>query len=508
MPSSLPKVHLPLPTQGIRADLDPFHVPPDALRDTTQNWLLRNGRVVTRPGVTTLGQSTGVNDPPIGITSYGFGTTRFLVQATTDEWWLYNITTGQWDNISDAGLLWSGSATAFPATFKVFNSGGTHYLLGVRGGNTPRAWDSNPANPFALFGGSAPEAQCIAIVADRVVLGNLQNGPNTVDVSAFQDHTSGWGVTETAVLVDTPGRIVSMNELSANQTAIYKEDAIYLASGTTGITPIRFDLHSAYVPGPASNRAVVSLPSRQQAVFTEEGEVFIFDGATYTHHPSSERVRTLFSANASITTSIKRLIHGFYDHVHNELWWFYVGSGSEISGPADAIVINMLNGSVWKQTFPYSFTASHYGDLLSTSDTFAPAAFLGRNTGQAYLLDGETDGGLSISAEMETGMSDLGDPTRTKTIHETDHYFTNPSNNQVLQVSIAASEGGETPLYSEGKDVALTPTTTGPYITSPRYANGNRVTTRHLGVKIEGISITSQIEYLGTSATMMARGNR
>jgi hypothetical protein len=235
MPSVHPKIPLPLPLQGIRPDVDDFHIPPDALRPASYNWLLRDGKIVTRPGVVTFANDPGTLIPLRVITYTDHNNTNRLVHSTTQRWFAYNTGTNQWDDISDAALLWN-SATA-QVEFRVFNSGGTAYLLGVNRLNTPRAWNSNPASDFTEFGGSAPVAGAIAICADRVLLGDLgvAGGGTQIDVSAFQDHTSGWGSVQTTTLVDTPGRIVAMSTCIAPirpappaKQALYRYRKLYM----------------------------------------------------------------------------------------------------------------------------------------------------------------------------------------------------------------------------------------------------------------------------------------
>lgn len=503
------KVHLPLPTQGIQADVDVFHVGPDSLLPTSYNWLFRNGKMVTRPGLTAIANDPSLA-PPLGMISYYDQSNQFhVVHSTTERWWRFNPGTNVWDDISDPLLLWDASL-AFPAVFRTFNSGGTVSLLGVNGIDTPRAWNSDPLSDFTLFGGNAPVAQCIAICADRILLGNLPLlDPSAVDVSAFQDFTTGWGVTQTAVLVNTPGFIVSMDELAANQTAIYKTSSIYLASGTTGLAPIRFDLHVANIAGPAGPRAVVPLTSGLHAIFTGDGELYTFDGINYAAHPASNQVRLLFEQNASDAAGARRQLHGFHDILHDELWYFYVAAGDELTGPRDAIVINLNNNSVWKANWNkagFSFTTSFMGEFIQGA--LARRAFVGQDTGQFYFLEGDNDAGLGLDVRMETGLSDLGDPTRVKTVEEAEHYFSNPASIQTPAISLLTSESGKDATVSTEQPITLTATSPGHYVSGHRSATGERITSRFVGMSIHDGDLTAPLEYRGSSITVVPRGAR
>ena len=514
MPSIHPKIQLPLPVQGIRADLDDFHLPPDALRSTSYNWLLRDGKMVTRPGLTTFANDPGTARPTAAIFFRDVNNTSHLVHATDTNWWRYDSSTNTWDDISDAGLLWSAGTLAAPATFRVFNSGGDTYLLGTSLGpnNTPRAWDTTPtSNVFTLFGGSAPAAHCIAIVGDRVILGALQTNRQAIDVSAFQDHTSGWGVTQTAVLAETPGPIVTMQELGINQCAVYKTNSIYIVSATTGLAPLRFDLHTANISGPMSVRAVVPISSSVHAVFTEESELFFFDGVNYSRHPASPMIQSLFLLDASTTITGTGSLHGHYNRRYNELWWFYSRAGLESLGQTDAIVVNLNNNSVWKANFfdnaQIPITAAHYGQVFS-STTRRPVFYLANSSGQFYTMEGNQDVNTSINANLETGLSDLGDPTQAKTLEETEHYFANPTATETPSVNILTSESGSAPTISPNRSLVLSASSTGPYRLGHRATGGGKITSRFMGIRIRDTGLTSPLEYRGTSLTIVPRGNR
>jgi hypothetical protein len=514
MPSVHPKIPLPLPLQGIRPDVDDFHIPPDALRSTSYNWMLDDGKIVTRPGFAVFANDTGIFDPIRVISYTDHNNTRRVVHSTTQRWWHYDPISNQWQDISDGALLWSSSTDA--VQFRVFNSSGVAYLLGVNQLNTPRAWDSDPAHDFTLFGGSAPVAGAIAIVADRVLLGDLgvAGGGTQIDVSGFQTHAAGWGITQTTTLVDTPGRIVTMLELGATQAAVYKTDAIYLASGNTGLAPIRFDLHSAYTPSPASPASVLPLSQTLHAIFTWDGELYLFDGATFTKHPSSDSVRQLFEQNAELGANVgHRKAHAYYNSKKNELRWYYTRDGLASLGPRDAISINLSNGSVWKLNYnksAFSFSTSYYGilNLVPGPSTLTNEVLLGSETGQFYREGGNTDAGTGIDAMMETGLSDLGDATRYKTIEETEHYFGPPASTQTPTVQILLSKSGESETVTPDATLTVDPAAAGPYVTGHRLADGSRPTSRFLGIRIQDDDLSAPLEYRGSSVLAIPRGSK
>lgn len=516
MASSRQPIPLPLPVQGARPDLDDFHVPPDALRSTSYNWLLRNGKIVTRPGLTALGQDVG-SDVPLGIATFvDSAGARHHIFASEQRWWRYLQATDTWEDITAAGNPWSGSVVV-PVDFRFFSSGGgSGFLIGVNGVNQPMVWRADPQVGGLLadtLTGNPPIARCIAIVADRVVLGHFffdPNDPSGVDVSAFQDHTSGWRTTQTATLVDSSGFIVSMNELGASRAAIYKTNSIYLASGTAGLAPIRFDIQVAETSGPISSATVVSLNAGLHAVFARDNHLYFFDGINYTRHSSSDKIRIEYEKNASVDPVGKAKAHAHYNRTHNELWFFYTRTGLELIGPRDAIVLNLNNGSIWNVNFTnaaFSFTASHFGEL-STTNSLRDVAFLGNSVGRIFLSEEGLDLTLPIDALMEQGLSDLGLPTLVKTVQETQHYFARPSSTQTPSVSVLASESGADPDVSDSQTLTITDSSVGPYFTGHRTAGGNSVTSRFVGIRIEDDSLTESLEYRGTSVTIAPRGTR
>ena len=509
MASIQPAIPVPLPVDGLRGDLDDFALPPTALRSNGRNLLLRDGQIVTRPGTTKIAQVTDVK--PIGMIDYEHSFTgHVLVHATQSAWWFYQNSSQTWIDVSDPSTPWANTG-AVGADFRVFNSGGNTYLIGVNGLDSPRAWDSLVANKWVTLGISAPAARALAIVADRLILAErgAVAGP-VIEVSAFQDPFSGWGTTQTAVLVDTPGDIISMKELGANQTAIYKDDAIHLTSGLTGNVPLRFDLWASSVPGPMSLRSVVPLNSRVHAILTADAEVYLFDGVSYNPHPSSERVQALVNANITPQSSSKLLTHGSYNPIANEIWWFYSRAGLEGVGARDAVVLNLINGSVWKVDYNdagLSFWASLFGTWFAGSG-FVERLFLGDNTGQFYIQEGNTDDGTAIGFEGETGLSPLGDATQDKTVLESEHYFANPSTNQTVNIGIRTSTAGQMSSSVESQALTLTPTNTKPYVTGHRKSNGERITSRFLGLNISGTALTEPVHYRGSTITVAPRGER
>ena len=512
MASVRPNLPLPLPIQGIRADLDDFHVPPDALRVGSFNWIWRDGKIVTRPGLTIFGEIPAGGKPPQQFIFYrDDNDERISVYATIKGWWRFDYDECTWVDISNPAIPIENTLSD-KSHFRVLSHSGSTFLLGVNATDLPVAWETPPtSNLFALFGGSAPAARYIAILADRVLLAGLPTGLSQVDVSAFQDHSSGWGVTQTATLIESPGLIVGMHEIGSNQVAIYKETSVYLASGTTGIAPIRFDLHTTDIPGPANSNCIIPLTRSIHAIFTQGGEMYTFDGINYAQHPATAKVRLLYEENRDTAINLTRRSHGFYNRHDNEIWFFYSRTGLESTGPQDAIVINLTNNSVWKIDFTKSgksFTASYYEEIKDQSGILRPKILLGEHSGQWYLLEGNNDDGTAIETQMHTGLSSIGDPTQAKTLEETEFYFQRPLSNQSFTVQITSSNAGETIASSAAQTVNLTTTSSGAYSSGVRTTASDRLTSRFFGVSVVASALTAPLTYIGTTLTPAQRGFR
>ena len=512
MPSVTPPFRLSVPTDGVRADLAPQDVPPTALRDS-QNWIYRDGIFRGRAGFTAFGND--VNERPMAFADYVHNDgARRLVMGTRVGWRKYNTGAGTWDSIT--GTL--TGAAGDQIVFRVFDRGGTKYLLGINGADTLKKWDGAAAG-FSAAGGSPPRARTMVIANDRIVLFNLLSGPtisgSAYDVSASKDFDAGWGVTLSGILVDTPGSIVAALEFGPLQSAIYKEDAIYMmfAQAPT-IAPFRFELKSAAVAGPVSPLAAVQVSDGLHAFLGLDGAVRLFDGVetrSIGYHAQKYIASRLDPALAGRS-------FGFFDREQNDLVFAFPEFGS--TEPNVFVHLNVGSGSFWPQRFPATIRASaglkvtattsvtlgdlpgNIGDYDKTLGEFdAPLrnVIFGETGGQVYTNSGVTDAGAGIETYFETGL--LGEGPEWKTLIEIEHLLKpqGAAASASLQIGVAVSNEDRV----LGSAVAI------PHgAIAPPFHTGHRVSARRFSYRLSTASSPTTPEWAGAVAHFAGRGPR
>jgi hypothetical protein len=489
-------------------------VPLDGLSDA-ENVLIRDGKFIVRPGVTAYGDD--INERPLGYIQYfNNAGTVITVMGTDLGWHKLDSATDTWTDITEALNPLTGGALD-PHIFRIFQKAGATWLLGTNGADAPKKWDSVAAT-YVDMGGSPPRARCMEMTFERLILGNLLSGgtisPVAVDVSAFQDFDSGWGATQTALLADTPGEIMSMNNLGLFQTAIYKKDAIYLAIAQGATDPFRFELKVAPVAGPASYRSVVPLPDGTQIYLAEDGDIKLFDGIS---------VRSYLGRGAqdfitgSMNVSTIRRAFGFLDTERGEAVFMYPEQTE--TEASVGIVINLRTRAFW----PLRWSALEFsagiklaldtgatigelsgtiGGLAATIGEFAsstPRRFLGQIGGQTYQDTGDDDAGTAIPFHAESGLFNLGSSLRRKTVHEVHYRFVQTAAAQNIDARLGYSDHGEARTLETAQTLALN--TAGPYKSS------HRRTARLVSQRLEG-SASQPIQIREINVIASLRGVR
>jgi len=506
---------LPVPTQGVRPDLDPTEVPPEALRDA-ENWMRRDGRFRVRPGFTPFGGSVGQR--PTALIQYlQHDLSPRLVMGTVASWWRYDIATGAWVSLAGTPL------TASPAqqqVFRVFDKASTTHLLGVNGVDAPKKWDGAAAT-YVNMGGSPPVARCMMVVADRVILGHLISAgptlsPVAIDVSALSDFDSGWGTVLVKVLGEVPGEIVAMEAMGFLQGVIYLDTAIALAIAQDGPVPFRFDFRPN-LKGPIATRAVAPIADGIHAYLARDSAVYLFDGTM----PRSLGLAVQRQIDKTITTDHLQRSFVAWDAQQQLIWVVYPAvAGQE---PSRGVVIAMPDGQCYPVRWdggyaptcgasiavPSGLTLGELtvpiGDLSNTlgeMDTVVPRFAIGNLTGQAMQDSGLADGVVPIPSFFETGLSALGE--NFATVCDAEQFFIKPTGAQIVRVRFGASDYGEERVLEPdptGTENELELSEGGPYYT------GHRLTTRFVSARVEA-NATQQVEWRGANVTIARRGHR
>lgn len=532
---------IPVPTGGIRADLDAQDIGPNDLRDS-KNWINRDGKLQTRDGVGIDGLPVAGRIMAYAHYFYNDGTPR-TISGTTRGWFRRNISAGQWDNIT--GVPLTGSRTDHQ-TFKVFQKAGQTWLLGTNGADTPKVWDGvSPA--YVDMGGSPPRARAMGVVADRIILGNLLSGgtisPVATDVSSNKDFDSGWGSQLVTLHADTPGAIVSIDEIGNLLGAIWKTDALYLAIAQGTADPFRFELkqrlstEDGLPTGPCSSAVVLTLGDAKMMYIGLDGAGYMFDGGRVARmHPKIQRYILMAGDRSRLTSAT-----GGYNSERHEVTILFCGKGS--LDPNIGIVIDLNTNAVWPVGWStHRFTAIGFGNRSLTigelagtigeqPDTIGAYAnanithqLFGDINGQTYKEQfggdfrystiGDLVGDIGdqdpfrigdyftigtpapVQSYFETGLNSLGTARQYKTVHGVEHFFEKTPDAQNVTVKLGISNFGEDRVLSSG-------VTTDIQLAQP-HRTGFRKSGRRFSLRYEASSI-QQLIYRGAEAEVIPR---
>jgi hypothetical protein len=504
-----PSMFIKPPTAGQRRDLPRYAIPEDAAY-RLENMVRRGGKVTTIP----LYNSNDSADHAIrGIFAYPHsdGSDR-LVAATDRQLWRYSA--GSWAALT--GTWTTTTYTDFPI-FRVFTKSGTSYLVVVNGtGATPKKWDGS-AGSVSDVGGSPGGARAIAILANRMVLGNFASAPTQIKVSDFNDFESGWSSVQIANLSDTPGHILSINETGALVANVYKTDAWYVITAASGLYPFTLSLRKV-APGPMSPACVVTTPSAQY-ILARDFNIYQCDGSVYT--PLGDHIR--YEVAQTINVDKMTQSWGFYNPNKNEIWFLWCGSGMGVTSRG---LILKMDGTVWPINFNWGTwyptagceflfdSGATIGSLTSNIGTYTSAigSYASRNLAQILGTSGgnfmvESAGGTwgGLAYLYQSGMIAPSPDKKFVTANQLEAYLhpvTEPNFSAYLHLYSSPIEGQDPP---DDLSVQITPTDNGPFIV------GARKDARFFGIGINGsvdFSSTEVIEYEGTRVSAVERGRR
>jgi hypothetical protein len=107
---------LPIPVQGVHAEVSEIDMPPTMLSDA-ENWVYRDGRLRVREGLTDFATTTSAR--VTGFAQWKDEADNVLVMTTTAKYFVWNNTTQAWTDLS--GSL-SGDETTHNV-FRIFQQG-------------------------------------------------------------------------------------------------------------------------------------------------------------------------------------------------------------------------------------------------------------------------------------------------------------------------------------------------------------------------------------------------
>lgn len=384
----------------------------------------------------------------------------------------------------------------------------THTLIAVEGkfmlDVDSDSLESPPVPTVETCGdtGVCPRAKTIGIASQRIIAGNVSHfdsqataeaargtnvgdidnsNPATVDWNDIVDKfayfpdsvvysgtvlTGGhktWYPGDILRLADTPGEVVASQEMGTQMIAMYKTDAIYTLSASTGPSPFAPSLRASGIQGPVSARSVVALNDSTHIYLGRDGGLYMFSGQT----PQSlgDQFRSWIARE--IDPDYAHLSFMQFDPERNEIHAYYPVRGTAgVVRKGMTVDVSKQPFTGWPILYPkeiYDATdaateevaflcaAMHFEgtqDIIQADITIPISENEGGTTKyqELYLgtefspLDsraGSADGrifktarigndhGVPIEALMKTGISDLGDPDGQKVMLEVEFLFDN-----------------------------------------------------------------------------------
>lgn len=508
---------VPTPTGGVRGDASPNELPANCLYDA-QNMIFRNGRFQSRRGASTFGPGTPgdyvIGSQVLGATS-GFGlgyggpaVSDVLVVGTKSDWRSYS---GTWSS----SLSGSACSPCNHWVFRVFPQGGAPYVIGCNDVDRARKYQTGTVSNLAA---SAPIARCAMVLAERVVLFNLQTtagysgavGSTAFACSAFQDCTSGYGTELNGFLRDTPGDIVGALEAGNLIGYVYKSDAIVALIAQGASDPFRAEWRSIGNVGPANVRAILALQDGSHMFLGTDGAVYVFDGTTPRPLGGSTIQKLITKLADQDLTYLQSRAHAVYNETLNEATFFFKGRGTNVVG---GITINLTSGAAWPMSWGFGaqdITAAAFEPIAQLSNKRQMMYFYG-SSGTSYREnDGDfTDGGTAIPVSWKTPISDGGIPDRWKTMVDVTHLFQlgadDPdwpvsSGSDTINVAVETSDSAAIAVGAS-QALAVAYGSAGPFITD------HRDTALQHGLSYSG-SISYPISYNGAVVSVAVRGGR
>lgn len=414
MPRGIKKEVFNVSPGGVREDVNPATIPDGHLL-SSNNWLVRRGTGGPRPGHAQVNSAVASADRITGIGFRGSPLTGDnVVLHTLTKAYSWNAVT-----LTDITGTWTTTTASKPVRMVTYMSSGTLLCVRINEDNAMDKWDGT--GTFANVA-AAPAGRDIASVGGYLMVGAAAGDDYLVQWNSLNDVDT-WPALNIARLVDTPGKIIGVKALNPLSCAIYKEDAIYIASLQAAQTAFQFQLVSP-TTGPMSPAAIVATQGKHYWL-AEDYAVYSFDGAQA--HVLTAALGTAVFTN--LNNSNRRQAHGtLMQRDSNELWFWYPDTTS--SEVKKGFSIDLSTQAIFPHTFPQSITASSswtklnsttidgLGAYSSTIDglstpfptidsmvgTATPSMILGGSDGKFYQFGGNaTDAGTAIAWEFTHG---------------------------------------------------------------------------------------------------------
>jgi hypothetical protein len=335
----------------------------------------------------------------------------------------------------------------------------------------------------------------------------------------------GWGRVQRTLVGDTPGEIVSLNEISALAVAIYKTDAIYSAIAQVDFVqtqaPFRFELVKAGVPGPCSPMCVLRMHTGEHAYLGRDGGVYVYDGVA--PRDVGRNVRRMIQP--FLDTNEYGKAWGMVDNARKLLWFFYPTKSQNINRGIVMSTDQGLPFPVWPIQMPagwqmtagqrcFFVTDTAIGEIQDSLVSQDPRALGDYATGreemcvgrinnswftQKWIDDGDyTDEGNAIQCYLKTGWNPFGSMIQFKTVHELYHLFKAEGDELTVNMTVAAHQADTSILLSGPEALSNLAT---------QLRTNHRATGTRFSIELD-VMATRLFNWGGATATFVPRGMR
>lgn len=301
---------LPVAPGGVREDINPPDIPEGWLLGSS-NWLTLSGISASRPGYAQIDAAVAAADRIIGIGQRGS-------DQLTDNVVIHTLTAAyHWDGSTQTAITgtWTSSSTDQPVRFTTFRSGSTVWLARINAANAIDKWDGT-GGAFQNVS-AAPAGRDVTSTIEHVIV--ARPAELAVQWSDSNDIDT-WPAANIAYLTDTPGDVVAVKSIGPLSFAVYKSDAVFLATRQAALAAYKFQFISR-TSGPISAAAIVEYPWGHIWLGTDN-VFYIFDGARVLPLEGSRGLVATLGANMHITNRGRS--HAFrLRRTDDQAWFIY-----------------------------------------------------------------------------------------------------------------------------------------------------------------------------------------
>ena len=295
---------------GVREDINPPNIPEGWLLGSN-NWLTLKGRGRARPGYVQIDAAVASGNTIIGIGQRGS-------DQLVDNIVIHTLTAAYHWNGSDQTVItgtWATSTEDQPVRFTTFRSGTTIWLARINAANAIDKWDGS-GSAFQNVS-AAPAGRDVTSTQEHVIVAR----PSEMGVQwSDQNDIDTWPSANIAFLTDTPGDVVAVESIGPLSFAVYKEDAVFLATRQAALTAYKFQF-IALTSGPVSAAAVVAFPWGH--IWLGKDNVFyIFDGSRVRPMDGSRGLVATLGTNLHVTN--RGRTHAMrFRRTEDQAWFIY-----------------------------------------------------------------------------------------------------------------------------------------------------------------------------------------